>query len=204
MYVGRKNCRSMRPVPTIKNDSPDLRGVVNFGCGAFCRATFPLAQVTYKQSFQLGMGHRPANLYSIALLPCDTQMKSMLKMQRVAPQIRAFKSDIEVQPQIRANKMQKRLPRLQDRGVNRRRLLPMLIQFPPDCYYVLGCSRSRHAHWLGSPIFSKRSVNLLPILMVVRCLHAAHDAQAGMDAATKMLQWMMRYDGLHLLHLQAD
>ena len=96
MYVGPKELAVLDavPVPTIKNDNPDLRGIVDFGWwGILSRPLFLWLKWTYNhivpnwgwaiviQTF----------IITIALLPLRiTQMKSMLKMQRIAPQIKSI------------------------------------------------------------------------------------------------------------------
>ena len=96
MYVGPKELAVLDvvSVPTIKNDSPDLRGIVDFGWwGILSRPLFLWLKWTYKHIVpNWGWAIVIQTLIiTIALLPLRiTQMKSMLKMQRIAPQIKSI------------------------------------------------------------------------------------------------------------------
>src|SRR6202051_2740349 len=89
MYVGPKELAVLDAVsvPTIKNDNPDLRGIVDFGWwGVLARPLFLWLKWTYNHVVH-NWGWAiviQTFLISIALLPLRiTQMKSMLKMQRI-------------------------------------------------------------------------------------------------------------------------
>jgi YidC/Oxa1 family membrane protein insertase len=207
MYVGPKELAALDavPVPTIKNDSPDLRGVVNFGWwGILSRPLFLWLKWTYKHIVpNWGWAIVLQTLIiSIALLPLRiTQMKSMLKMQRVAPQIKNIQERYKKYSlkDPRKAKMQEEIAAVyKTEGVNPAGgCLPMLIQFPflIAYYRMLGVALDlRHAHWLWiTDLSAKDPWNLLPILMVVSMFAMQRmTPQAGMDAQQqKMLQWMM-------------
>jgi YidC/Oxa1 family membrane protein insertase len=207
MYVGPKELAALDavPVPTIKNDSPDLRGVVNFGWwGILSRPLFLWLKWTYKHIVpNWGWAIVLQTLIiSIALLPLRiTQMKSMLKMQRVAPQIKNIQERYKKYSlkDPRKAKMQEEIAAVyKTEGVNPAGgCLPMLIQFPfLIAYYRMlgGALDLRHAHWLWiTDLSAKDPWNLLPILMVVSMFAMQRmTPQAGMDAQQqKMLQWMM-------------
>ena len=94
MYVGPKEIAVLDavPVPTIKNDSPDLRGIVNYGWwGILARPLFLWLKWTYNHIIH-NWGWAiviQTLIITVALLPLRiTQMKSMLKMQRIQPQIK--------------------------------------------------------------------------------------------------------------------
>jgi YidC/Oxa1 family membrane protein insertase len=128
-------------------------------------------------------------------------MKSMLKMQRVAPQIKNIQERYKKYSlkDPRKAKMQEEIAAVyKTEGVNPAGgCLPMLIQFPflIAYYRMLGVALDlRHAHWLWiTDLSAKDPWNLLPILMVVSMFAMQRmTPQAGMDAQQqKMLQWMM-------------
>jgi YidC/Oxa1 family membrane protein insertase len=207
MYVGPKELAVLDAVsvPAIKNDSPDLRGVVNFGWwGLLSRPLFLWLKWTYKhivpnwgwaivlQTF----------IITIALLPLRiTQMKSMLKMQRVAPQIKSIQEKYKKYSlrDPRKAAMNEEISALYKKeGVNPAGgCLPLLIQFPflIAYYRMLGVALDlRHAHWLWITDLSARDpLFLLPIIMVVSMFAMQRmTPQAGMDPAQqKMMTWMM-------------
>jgi len=142
-------------------------------------------------------------IISLALLPLRiTQMKSMLKMQRVAPQIKSI--------QERYKKYSLRDPRkaamneeisalYKKEGVNPAGgCLPMLIQMPfLFAYYrMLGTALDlRHAHflWIHDLSAAEPFPFILPVLMVVSSLIMQRmTPQAGMDPSQqKMMNVMM-------------
>jgi YidC/Oxa1 family membrane protein insertase len=205
MYVGPKELAVLDavPVPTIKNESPDLRGVVNFGWwGLLSRPLFLWLKWTYSHIVH-NWGWAiviQTFIISVALLPLRiTQMKSMLKMQRIQPQIKSI--------QERYKKYSLRDPRkaamneevsalYKKEGVNPAGgCLPLLIQFPflIAYYRMLGVALElRHAHWLWITDLSA-SDWVLPLLMVVSMVVVQRmTPQAGVDPAQqKMLTVMM-------------
>jgi YidC/Oxa1 family membrane protein insertase len=96
LFVGPKEIAVLDSVsvPTIKNDNADLRGIVDFGWwGILARPLFLWLKWTYNHIVpNWGWAIVIQTLIiTIALLPLRiTQMKSMLKMQRIAPQIKSI------------------------------------------------------------------------------------------------------------------
>ncbi len=207
MYVGPKELAVLDAVsvPTIKNDSPDLRGIVDFGLwGILSRPLFLWLKWTYKHIVpNWGWAIVIQTLIiTIALLPLRiTQMKSMLKMQRIAPQIKSIQEKYKKYSlrDPRKAAMNEEISGLYKKeGVNPAGgCLPMLIQFPflIAYYRMLGVALDlRHAHWLWITDLSARDPYfLLPILMVISMFAMQRmTPQAGMDPQQqKMLQWMM-------------
>ena len=220
MYVGPKELVVLDavPVPTIKNDSRDLRGIVDFGWwGLLSRPLFLWLKWTFK--------HMVPNwgwaiviqtlIIAVALLPLRiTQMKSMLKMQRIQPQIKSI--------QERYKKYSLRDPRkaamneeisalYKKESVNPAGgCLPLLIQFPflIAYYRMLGVALDlRHAHWLWITDLSARDPYfILPILMVISMFAMQRmTPQTGMDPQQqKMMNWMMPlFMGFIFFNLQA-
>jgi YidC/Oxa1 family membrane protein insertase len=207
MYVGPKELAVLDAVqvPTIRNDSPDLRGIVDFGWwGILSRPLFLWLKWTYKHIVpNWGWAIVIQTLIiTIALLPLRvTQMKSMLKMQRIAPQIKSIQEKYKKYSlrDPRKAAMNEEISALYKKeGVNPAGgCLPMLIQFPflIAYYRMLGVALDlRHAHWLWITDLSARDPYfLLPILMVISMFAMQRmTPQAGMDPAQqRMLQWMM-------------
>ena len=208
IYVGPKELAVLETtaVPTIKNDHPDLRGLVDFGWwGILARPLFLWLKWMY--------GHVVANwgwaivlqtlIISLALMPLRiTQMKSMLKMQRVAPQIKSIQDKYKkysLRDPRKAGMNEEISALYKKEGVNPAGgCLPMLIQFPflIAYYRMLGTALDlRHAHWLWIPDLSaKDPYNVLPILMVISmfAMQRITPQPAGMDPAQqKMMTWMM-------------
>jgi YidC/Oxa1 family membrane protein insertase len=207
MYVGPKELAVLDAVsvPAIKNDNPDLRGIVDFGWwGILSRPLFLWLKWTYKHIVpNWGWAIVLQTLIiTIALLPLRiTQMKSMLKMQRVAPQIKSIQEKYKKYSlrDPRKAAMNEEISALYKKeGVNPAGgCLPMLIQFPflIAYYRMLGVALDlRHAHWLWITDLSARDPYfLLPILMVVSMFAMQRmTPQAGMDPAQqRMMTWMM-------------
>jgi YidC/Oxa1 family membrane protein insertase len=207
IYVGPKELAVLDAVsvPTIKNDNPDLRGTVDFGWwGILARPLFLWLKWTYKNIVpNWGWAIVLQTLIiSIALLPLRiTQMKSMLKMQRIGPQIKAIQEKYKKYSlrDPRKAAMNEEISGLYKKeGVNPAGgCLPLLIQFPflIAYYRMLGVALDlRHAHWLWITDLSARDPYfLLPIIMVVSMFAMQRmTPQAGVDPAQqKMLTWMM-------------
>jgi len=207
MYVGPKELAVLDAVsvPTIKNDNPDLRGIVDFGWwGILARPLFLWLKWTYNHIVpNWGWAIVLQTLIiTIALLPLRiTQMKSMLKMQRIGPQIKAIQEKYKKYSlrDPRKAAMNEEISGLYKKeGVNPAGgCLPMIIQFPflIAYYRMLGVALDlRHAHWLWITDLSARDPYfLLPILMVISMFAMQRmTPQAGMDPAQqKMLTWMM-------------
>ncbi|MGA8213116.1 MAG: membrane protein insertase YidC [Candidatus Sulfotelmatobacter sp.] len=205
MYVGPKELAVLDavPVPTIKNDSPDLRGIVNFGWwGILSRPLFLWLKWTYNHIVH-NWGWAiviQTLIITIALLPLRiTQMKSMLKMQRIQPQIKSIQEKYKKYSlrDPRKAAMNEEISALYKKeGVNPAGgCLPLIIQFPflIAYYRMLGVALElRHAHWLWITDLSA-SDWVLPLLMVVSMVAIQRmTPQAGMDPAQqKMLTVMM-------------
>jgi YidC/Oxa1 family membrane protein insertase len=220
MFVGPKELAVLDavPVPTIRNDNPDLRGIVDFGWwGILARPLFLWLKWTYK--------HIVTNwgwaivlqtlIITVALLPLRiTQMKSMLRMQRIAPQIKSIQEKYKKYSlrDPRKAAMNEEISSLYKKeGVNPAGgCLPMVIQFPflIAYYRMLGVALDlRHAHWLWITDLSARDPYfLLPIVMVISMFAMQRmTPQAGMDPAQqKMMTWMMPlFMGFIFFNLQA-
>ena len=207
MYVGPKELSSLEAVnvPGIAGTNPDLRGLVDFGWwGILARPLFIWLKWTYNhvvpnwgwaivlQTF----------IISVALLPLRvSQMRSMLKMQRVAPQIKSIQEKYKKYSlrDPRKAAMNEEISALYKKeGVNPAGgCLPLVIQMPfLFAYYrMLGTALDlRHAHWLWIHDLSARDpIFLLPIAMVLsQLITSKMTPQAGMDPSQqKMMTWMM-------------
>jgi YidC/Oxa1 family membrane protein insertase len=207
VYVGPKELASLEAVhvSTIKNDNPDLRGTVDFGWwGLIARPLFLWLKWTY-QHIVPNWGWAiviQTLIITIALLPLRiTQMKSMLKMQRIGPQIKSIQEKYKKYSlrDPRKAAMNEEISALYKKeGVNPAGgCLPLLIQFPflIAYYRMLGVALDlRHAHWLWiSDLSARDPYFILPILMVVSMFAMQRmTPQAGMDPAQqKMMNWMM-------------
>jgi YidC/Oxa1 family membrane protein insertase len=206
MYVGPKSLPVVESVhvPTIIGAEPDLRALVDFGrFGIIARPLFIWLKWTFQWLHNWGWAIVIQTLIiNVALLPLRiSQMKSMLKMQRVAPQIKAI--------QEKYKKYSMRDPRKQEmnqeisalykkEGVNPAGgCLPLLIQMPfLFAYYsMLGAAIDlRHAHWLWiSDLSAPDPWRVLPIGIIISMLFMQRmTPQAGMDPQQqKMMNLMM-------------
>jgi YidC/Oxa1 family membrane protein insertase len=206
IFVGPKELEVLQkvPVPGVTGADSDLNGLVDFGFfGIIAKPLFVWLKWTYH--------HIIANwgwaivlqtlIISVALLPLRiTQMKSMLKMQRVAPQIKSIQEKYKKYSlrDPRKAPMNEEISALYKKeGVNPAGgCLPMLIQIPFlwAYYKMLAVALDlRHAHWLwihdlsaADPIF------LLPIFMVVSMLVTQKmTPQPGMDPAQQKMMTVM-------------
>jgi YidC/Oxa1 family membrane protein insertase len=204
MYVGPKELAVLDavPVPTIKNDSPDLRGIVNFGWwGILSRPLFLWLKWTYNHIVH-NWGWAiviQTFIITVLLLPLRiTQMKSMLKMQRIQPQIKNIQEKYKKYSlrDPRKAAMNEEISALYKKeGVNPAGgCLPLLIQFPflIAYYRMLGVALElRHAHWLWITDLSA-SDWVLPLLMVVSMVIMQRmTPQAGMDPAQQKMMTIM-------------
>ena len=183
----------------------DLRNLVDFGFfGIIARPLFLWLKWTYeKVVHNWGWAIVLQTLIiNLALLPLRiSQMKSMLKMQRVAPQIKSIQEKYKKYSMRdpRKQEMQQEIAALyKQEGVNPvGGCLPLIIQMPfLFAYYsMLGSALDlRHAHWLW--IFDLSSADpwhLLPIGIIVTMFATQRmTPQAGMDPAQqKMMNFMM-------------
>jgi YidC/Oxa1 family membrane protein insertase len=207
LYVGPKSLPDLESVHVsgITDAEPDLRAVPDFGwLGIIARPLFLWLKWTYNHIVH-NWGWAivlQTLIINLALLPLRlSQMKSMLKMQRIAPQIKAI--------QEKYKKYSLRDPRKADMNVEVSALykkegvnpaggcLPLLIQMPfLFAYYrMLGVAIDlRHAGWgwvhdLSAP----DPWHILPIAIVVTMFFMQRlTPQAGMDPAQqKMMNFFM-------------
>jgi YidC/Oxa1 family membrane protein insertase len=207
LYVGPKSLSDLEAVtvPGISGAEADLRAVVDFGwLGLIARPLFLWLKWTYNHIVNnWGWAILLQTLViNLALLPLRlSQMKSMLKMQRVAPQIKSI--------QEKYKKYSLRDPRKADmnteisalykkEGVNPAGgCLPLLIQMPfLFAYYkMLGVAIDlRHAHWLWiHDLASPDPMHILPVAIVITMFFMQRmTPQGGMDPSQqKMMNVMM-------------
>jgi YidC/Oxa1 family membrane protein insertase len=206
MYVGPKELAVLDavPVPTIRNGNPNLGGIVDFGrLEILARPLFLWLKWTYNHVVpNWGWAIVIQTLIiAIALLPLRiTQMKSMLKMQRVAPQIKSIQEKYKKYSlrDPRKAAMNEEISALYKKeGVNPAGgCLPLLIQMPfLWAYYSMlrDALDLRHAHWLWIHDLSARDPYfLLPILMVVSMFAMQKmTPQTGMDPAQQKMMTLM-------------
>jgi YidC/Oxa1 family membrane protein insertase len=207
LYVGPKSLSDLEavPVPGMAGAEPDLRAVVDFGwLGLIARPLFLWLKWTYSHIVHnWGWAILLQTLViNLALLPLRlSQMKSMLKMQRVAPQIKAIQEKYKKYSlrDPRKAEMNTEISTLYKKeGVNPAGgCLPLLIQMPfLFAYYrMLGVAIDlRHAPWLWiHDLASPDPVHILPIAIVVTMfLMQRMTPQAGMDPSQqKMMNVMM-------------
>jgi YidC/Oxa1 family membrane protein insertase len=204
MYVGPKELAVLDavPVPGIKNDHPDLRGIVDFGWwGILARPLFLWLKWTYNHIVpNWGWAIVLQTLIiTVALLPLRIyQIHSMYKMQRVAPQIKSIQEKYKKYSlrDPRKAAMNEEISALYKReGANPAGgCLPMVIQFPflIAYYRMLGVALElRHAHWLWITDLSAADW-VLPVLMVVSMVVMQRmTPQAGMDPAQQKMMTVM-------------
>ncbi len=207
LFVGPKELAVLDSVsiPTIRNGDADLRGVVDYGWwGIISRPLFIWLKWTYKHIVpNWGWAIVIQTLIiTILLLPLRiTQMKSMLKMQRIQPQIKSIQEKYKkytLRDPRKAGMNEEVAALYKKEGVNPAGgCLPLLIQFPflIAYYRMLGVALDlRHAHWLWITDLSARDPYfVLPILMVASMfLMQRMTPQTGMDPSQqKMMMWMM-------------
>ena len=202
IFVGPKELEVLQKVsiPGLTGADNDLNGIVDFGWwGPIAKPLF----IWLRWTFQ----HIVANwgwsiivqtlIISLALLPLRiTQMKSMLKMQRVAPQIKSIQEKYKKYSlrDPRKAAMNEEISALYKKeGVNPAGgCLPMLIQLPIlYAYYrmLYTAIDLRHAHFLWiHDLSAPDPIYLLPILMVISSLVTQRmTPQAGMDPAQQRM-----------------
>ena len=207
LFVGPKELEVLQKVsvPGVSGADNDLTGIVDFGFfGLIAKALFLWLRWTFHHVVpNWGWAIVVQTLIiTVALLPLRiTQMKSMLKMQRVAPQIKAIQEKYKKYSlrDPRKAAMNEEISALYKKeGVNPAGgCLPMLIQLPFlwAYYKMLAIALDlRHAHWLWIHDLSAADpYYLLPIFMIVSMLITQKmTPQAGMDPAQqKMMNVMM-------------
>jgi len=203
IYVGPKALDVLESIaaPNVHGESPDLHGVVDFGgwLGVIAKPLFLWLKWTHDHIVpNWGWAIVVQTLIiNLALLPLRlSQMKSMLKMQRIAPQVKAI--------QEKYKKYSMRDPRKQDMNQEISALykehganpaggcLPLLVQMPfLFAYYrMLGVALDlRHAHWLWiKDLSSPDPWHILPIAIVITMLFMQRmTPQAGMDPAQQKM-----------------
>src|SRR5206468_7640053 len=166
--------------PGITGTNPDLRGLVDFGWwGILARPLFLWLKWTYNHLVH-NWGWAiilQTLIINITLLPLRiAQMKSMLKMQRVAPQIKSIQEKYKKYSlrDPRKAAMNEEIAALYKKeGVNPAGgCLTMLIQFPflIAYYRMLGTALDlRHAHflWIRDLSAAEPLPYILQMLMVV-------------------------------------
>ncbi|MGO9404975.1 MAG: membrane protein insertase YidC [Terriglobales bacterium] len=207
LYVGPKALSELQSVsvPGITGAEPDLRAIIDFGwLGIIARPLFLWLKWMHNYIVpNWGWAILLQTLIiNVALLPLRlSQMKSMLKMQRVAPQIK--------QIQEKYKKYSLRDPKKAEMNVEISELykkegvnpaggcLPLVIQMPfLFAYYrMLGVAIDlRHAPWLWIKDLSGADpYYILPIAIVVTMFFMQRmTPQGGMDPAQqKMMNFMM-------------
>ncbi len=206
LYVGPKALADLEavPVPGITGAEPDLRAVVDFGWwGIIARPLFLWLKWMYGYIHNWGWAILLQTLViNLALLPLRlTQMKSMLKMQRVAPQIKVIQEKYKkysLRDPRKAEMNQEISALYKQEGVNPAGgCLPLLIQMPfLFAYYrMLNVAMDlRHAPWLWIHDLSAPDPwHILPVAIIVTMLVMQRmTPQAGMDPAQqKMMNIMM-------------
>ncbi len=206
VFVGPKALPALEAVrvPSIQNDHPDLRSLVDFGWfGVLARPLF--IWLKWMEAFLHNWGWAiilQTIIITMALLPLRiSSMKSMLKMQKVAPQIKSIQEKYKKygMRDPRKQEMQQEISALyKQEGVNPvGGCLPMLIQMPfLFAYYrMLGVAIDlRHAHWLWIHDLSASDPwKILPIgIIITMFLTQRMTPQTGMDPAQqKMMNFMM-------------
>src|ERR1700733_518895 len=207
LYVGPKALADLEAVsvPGITGAEPDLRAIIDFGwLGIIARPLFLWLKWMY---LHIGANWGWAILLqtlviNLALLPLRlSQMKSMLKMQRVAPQIKSIQEKYKKYSLRDPKKaaMNEEISALYKKeGVNPAGgCLPLLIQMPfLFAYYrMLNVAMDlRHAPWLWvHDLAASDPRYILPITIVVTMFFMQRmTPQAGMDPTQqKMMNFMM-------------
>ena len=206
LFVGPKSLEVLESVQVAGiPDHPDLRQIVDFGFfGIIARPLFLWLKYTYN--------HWVPNwgwaiviqtlIINAALLPLRiSQMKSMLKMQKVAPVIKSVQEKYKKYSlrDPRKQQMQQEIAAIyKEHGVNPvGGCLPLIIQMPfLFAYYSMLRSALdlRHAHWLWiRDLSAPDPLYILPIGIVITMFFTQRmTPQAGMDPAQqKMMNFMM-------------
>ena len=204
IFVGPKELSSLESVniPQISGASPDLRGLVDFGWwGIIARPLFLWLRWTY---FHIVPNWGWAIviqtlIITLALMPLRFyQMRSMYKMQRIAPQVKSIQDKYKKYSMRdpRKQAMQEEISALYKKeGANPvSGCLPMIIQLPflYGYYRMLANALDlRHAHWLWIHDLSSPEMGLirwLPIGLVISMLITQKmTPQAGMDPAQQRM-----------------
>jgi YidC/Oxa1 family membrane protein insertase len=206
LFAGPKELQVLQkiPVPGVSGADNDLNGLVDFGwLGIIAKPLFVWLRWTYHHIIH-NWGWAivlQTLIISLALLPLRiTQMKSMLKMQRVAPQIKSIQEKYKKYSlrDPRKAAMNEEIAALYKKeGVNPAGgCLPLLIQMPFLFAYYRMLSTAldlRHAHWLWiKDLSAPDPIYIIPILMVISSLVMQRmTPQAGMDPAQQRMMNVM-------------
>lgn len=205
-FVGPKELGVLEKVsvPGVSGADSDLNGLVDFGWwGIIAKPLFVWLKWTYRYVPNWGWSIvLQTIIISLVLLPLRiTQMKSMLKMQRVAPQIKSIQEKYKKYSMRDPRKaaMNEEISALYKKeGVNPAGgCLPMLIQMPfIFAYYrMLGSALDlRHAHWLWIRDLSAAEPfpYILPVIMIISMLIVQRmTPQAGMDPSQQRMMNVM-------------
>ena len=207
LYVGPKALADLESVavPGITGAEPDLRAIIDFGwLGIIARPLFLWLKWMYNHIVgNWGWAILLQTLViNLALLPLRlSQMKSMLKMQRVAPQIKSIQEKYKkysLRDPKKAEMNEEISALYKKEGVNPAGgCLPLLIQMPfLFAYYrMLNVAMDlRHAPWMWVHDLSAPDPwHILPVAIIVTMLIMQRmTPQAGMDPAQqKMMNIMM-------------
>jgi len=206
LYVGPKSLSDLEKVPVagVVDTEPDLRHLLDFGwLGVIARPLFLWLRWTYGFVHNWGWAIVIQTLIiNLALMPLRiSQMKSALKMQKVAPQIKAIQEKYKKYSirDPRKQEMNQEVSALYKKeGVNPvGGCLPLVIQMPfLFAYYrMLGVAIDlRHAHWLWvKDLSSPDPYHILPIAIIITMLFTQRmTPQAGMDPSQqKMMNMIM-------------
>ena len=207
LFVGPKSLSVVQsvPVPTISSGDKDLGNLINFGFwGAIAKPLFIWLRWTY-QHWIPNWGWAiviQTLIITIAMLPLRVkQMRSALKMQKAAPQIKAIQEKYKKYSMRDPRKadMNKEIADLYKKedvnplGGCLPMLVPIILIWP--YYRMLEIVIDlRHAHWLWIPDLSAADPHYaLPILLVLSMFITQRTMpQTGMDPAQqRMMNWMM-------------
>jgi YidC/Oxa1 family membrane protein insertase len=207
LYVGPKALADLEavPVPGMTGAEPDLRAIIDFGwLGIIARPLFLWLKWIYSHIVgNWGWAILLQTLIiNLALLPLRlSQMKSMLKMQRVAPQIKSIQEKYKKYSlrDPRKAEMNAEISELYKKeGVNPAGgCLPLVIQMPfLFAYYrMLNVAMDlRHAPWMWvHDLAAPDPYHILPVAIIITMLAMQRmTPQAGMDPAQqKMMNVMM-------------
>ena len=207
VYVGPKALADLEAVavPGITGAEPDLRSIIDFGwLGIIARPLFLWLKWIYSHIVgNWGWAILLQTLViNLALLPLRlSQMKSMLKMQRVAPQIKSIQEKYKkysLRDPKKAEMNEEISTLYKKEGVNPAGgCLPLVIQMPfLFAYYrMLNVAMDlRHAPWMWVHDLSAPDPwHILPIAIIVTMfLMQRMTPQAGMDPKQqKMMNIMM-------------
>jgi len=205
LYVGPKSLGVLESVsvPTLTGAPPDLRALINFGFfGVIARPLFLWLKWTYGWVQNWGWAIVIQTLIiNLALLPLRvSSMKSALKMQKVAPQIKAIQEKYKKYSMRdpRKQEMNKEIADLYKReNVNPASgCLPLLIQMPFFIAYYKVLSTAidlRQAHWLWIRDLSAADPYFILTALVVVSFWITQKMtpQAGMDPAQQRMMNIM-------------